>query len=89
MTAHLIISGFVQGVGYRHFVRNNAQKLGLTGWVANVPDGKVETLLQGQKEKIEEMIRLCRKGPFLSEIENVDVEWRETEEEFSDFEIDS
>ncbi|OGH17671.1 MAG: acylphosphatase [Candidatus Levybacteria bacterium RIFCSPHIGHO2_02_FULL_37_10] len=87
MKAHVVISGFVQGVGYRHFIRSNAQKLGLTGWVANVPDGKVEVLFQGPKEKIEEVILLCRKGPFLAEVEDVDVEWEEIEESFSDFKI--
>ena len=87
MKAHVVISGFVQGVGYRHFIRSNAQKLGLTGWVANVPDGKVEVLFQGPKEKIEEVILLCRKGAFLAEVEDVDVEWEEIEESFSDFKI--
>ncbi|MDP3988381.1 MAG: acylphosphatase [Candidatus Levybacteria bacterium] len=100
-TAHIFVSGFVQGVGYRHFVRSSAQKLGLTGWVANVQDGKacpqrqqtglrggrVEALFQGSKENIEKMIQLCRKGPFLSEVENVEVEWNKTEESFSDFRI--
>lgn len=86
-TAHIIISGFVQGVGYRHFVRSNAQKLGLTGWVANSIDRKVEAVFSGSAERIEEMIRLCRKGPFLSEVENVEVEWKETEKVFDSFEI--
>ncbi|MCL5019401.1 MAG: acylphosphatase [Patescibacteria group bacterium] len=92
--AHVFISGFVQGVGYRHFVKSNALRLGITGWVTNLPDGRVEALFQSSagsnqvsKEKIEEIIRLCRKGPFLSEVENVEVEWKKAEEEFSDFRI--
>lgn len=87
MKARVVISGFVQGVGYRHFVRSNAQKLGLTGWVKNLVGGRVEALFQGSKENIEEMIELCRKGPFLAEVEDVWVEWKETEEEFSDFKV--
>lgn len=87
MCTHVIVSGFVQGVGFRHFVRSNAQKLGLTGWVKNLSDNRVGALFQGSKENIEKMILLCRKGPFLSEVENVDVEWKETEEPFSDFKI--
>lgn len=87
LCVHVIISGFVQGVGYRQFVKSNARRLGLTGWVTNLPDNRVEAVFQGSKEKIEEIIRLCRKGPFLSEVENVEVEWKETEEEFSDFRI--
>lgn len=85
--ARVLISGFVQGVGFRHFVRNKALELGLTGWVQNLPDGRVEAILQGSKEKIEEMIRFCRKGPFLAEIEDVEVVWEEAKEKLSSFEI--
>ncbi|MBI2034612.1 MAG: acylphosphatase [Candidatus Levybacteria bacterium] len=87
--AHLFISGFVQGVGYRHFVRKNAQRFGLTGWVRNLPDNRVEAVLQGSKAQIEKLILLCRskKGPFLAEIENIDIAWEEKKELFNDFEI--
>lgn len=85
--AHVFISGTVQGVGYRYFVRSNAQKLGLTGWVRNTEDGGVEAVLQGDKDKIEEMIGLCRQGPMLSEVEHIGFEWEETEEHYSGFEI--
>lgn len=85
--AHVFISGFVQGVGFRHFVRSKALDLRLTGWVRNLPDGRVEAVFQGSKENIEEMIRLSRKGAFLSEIENVEVEWEEESKELTSFEI--
>lgn len=85
--ARVLISGFVQGVGFRHFVRNKALEIGLTGWVRNLPDGRVEVVLQGSKEKIEEMIRLCKKGPFLGEVEDIVVEWQEEDRQFSDFSI--
>jgi acylphosphatase len=85
--AHVFISGTVQGVGYRYFVRSNARQLGLTGWVRNVEDGGVESVFQGSKEKIEEMIALCRKGPMLSEVEHIGFEWEEAEETFSEFSI--
>ena len=85
--AHIFISGFVHGVGYRHFVRKNAQKLGLTGWVRNLPDNRVEALIQGKKEDIENLIVLCRKGPFLAEVEDVAVEWEEMKEKLYDFQI--
>jgi len=75
--AHIFISGFVQGVSFRHFVKRKAQEIGLTGWVKNLPDGRVEAVFQGPKEKIEGIILLCRKGPFLSEVEDVEVEWEE------------
>lgn len=83
--AHVFISGFVQGVGFRHFVRRKAQELGLTGWVKNLPKRRVEAVFQGPKEKIEEIILLCRKGPFLSEVEDVEVEWGEPEKGYTSF----
>lgn len=83
--AHVFISGTVQGVGFRYFVRSNAKKLGLTGWVRNTEDGGVEAVFQGEGEKIEEMIGVCRKGPMLSEVEQIGFEWEEIEETFSDF----
>ena len=51
--AHIFISGFVQGVGFRQFIKINADKLKLKGWVRNLSDGRVEAMLQGSKEKIE------------------------------------
>lgn len=93
--AHVFISGAVQGVGFRYFVRSNAQKLGLTGWARNTEDGGVEAVFQSSassdqegREKIEEMIGLCRKGPMLSEVEHIGFEWEEEEEQFDDFIIE-
>lgn len=83
--AHVFISGNVQGVGFRYFVRSNAKKLGLTGFVRNTEDGGVEALFQGRKETIEEMIAFCQKGPFLSEVKQLGVEWKECKEDFQDF----
>ena len=85
--AHIFISGFVQGIGFRQFILRQAQDLPLTGWVRNIPDGRVEAIFQGEKEKIEESISLCRKGPFLAEVENVEVKWEDREESFESFEI--
>lgn len=87
MVARIFISGFVQGVGFREFIRRNAFTNGLSGWVKNLPDGRVEAVFSGSREKIEEMIRLCRKGPFLAEVENVEVIWEEQEDKFERFEI--
>ncbi|MEK7534472.1 MAG: acylphosphatase [Patescibacteria group bacterium] len=92
--ARIFISGFVQAVGFRQFIKINADRLKLEGWVRNLPDGQVEAVFQGSKEKIKEMIVLCKKGPFLAEVESVDVVWEETKaksdlakEKFEGFEI--
>lgn len=87
MTAVIYISGFVQGVGFRQFIKKEAIKLGLTGYVKNLPDGRVEVLAQGSKENIENLIKHSEKGPFLSEVKNLDVVWEEKREVLEDFAI--
>lgn len=91
--AHLFIFGFVQGVGYRQFVKQNAKKLGLTGWVKNDLSGRVEVVVQSSassdqeaKEKIEQLIELCKKGPFLAEVKNIEEKWEDEKEKFTTFE---
>lgn len=80
----IFISGFVQGVGFRQFIQRIAQDLRLTGWVRNLPDNRVEAVFQSSaseekeaKEQINKIISLCRKGPFLSEVKNMEVIWEE------------
>jgi acylphosphatase len=85
MQARIYIFGFVQGIGFRYFVKSNARRLKLSGWVRNTDDGRVEALVQGQKETIEKLISLCKKGPFLSEVKTVDVIWEKEEESFEGF----
>ena len=85
--AHVFISGRVQGVGYRYFVKSNAKKLGLMGWVLNTEDGGVEAVLQGDEKTIEQMIALCRQGPLLAEVEHIGFELEAAEETFTDFKI--
>jgi acylphosphatase len=91
MKAHVFITGFVQGVGFRRFVRHHALKLELTGWVKNLLDNRVEAVFEGSKEQLKEIISICQKGAYLSEVRNVVVEWgNESQfgaEEFKDFRI--
>ncbi len=86
MIHHVFVSGFVQGVGFRQFIKNNAKDLNLAGFAQNLPDGRVEAILQGRMEDINKMILLCRKGPFLSEVENVESK-RVEEGNFDSFEV--
>lgn len=85
--AHVMIRGFVQGVGYRKWARKKALDAGLTGWVRNLPDGSVEALLQGKKHAIEAVIKEYEKGPFLAEVELVDVIWEDQKESLTDFTV--
>ena len=84
---HLIISGFVQGVGFRYFVKQKADELALTGWVRNTPEGNVEVVLEGDQKKLEEVIAVCREGPPPASVKNVSVEESEATGEFRSFEI--
>ena len=85
--AHVFISGTVQGVGYRYFVRSNARKLGLTGWVRNTEDGGVEAVFQGEQPVIQQMLALCKQGPFLSEVKHIGFEEEEMDEVFTEFTV--
>jgi len=60
---HIHVSGRVQGVFYRSNTRRRALGLGLTGWVRNIPDGRVEAVVEGEEEQIEKLIDWCRRGP--------------------------
>jgi acylphosphatase len=84
---HIFISGFVQGVGFRQFVKKNALKLNLTGWIRNLSDNRVEAVFCGSKEQIEKIISICRKGPFLSEVKDIEVISEDSKEYFNSFEI--
>lgn len=81
---HVLISGKVQGVGFRASTRRRAKNLELAGWVKNTEDGKVEAVFEGEDDNVEEMLDWCRKGPSIAKVVNVDVEEEEPEilEEF-------
>ncbi|MGE0472863.1 MAG: acylphosphatase [Nitrospirales bacterium] len=75
--AHIIVSGRVHGVGFRAFVHRQATNLGLDGWVRNCADGTVETQVEGERAVIETFLEQLRKGPTLSRVEAVQVDWTE------------
>ena len=85
--AHVLISGNVQGVFFRANTRNLARELGLTGWVRNTPDGRVEAVFEGKKESVEKALEFCRKGPPGADVRSVDVKWEGYRGEFSGFSI--
>jgi acylphosphatase len=85
--AHVFVSGRVQGVFFRDHTRRWASSLGLTGWVRNVYDGRVEIIAEGEKGKVESLIDRLREGPPISRVENVEVTWEEYTGEFSDFRV--
>ena len=84
---HLKISGQVQGVSFRYQTQIQAQKLGLTGWIKNAPDGIVELVAQGDKASLEGFIKWCKTGPEYASVSHIDQKWRESSEKFLNFEI--
>ena len=74
LQARLAITGRVQGVGYRDWAMETAQRLGLSGWVRNRTDGSVEALVVGDDQAVGRMIEACRRGPSLARVDAVDVE---------------
>ena len=85
--AHVYISGRVQGVFFRANTRDKAVALGLTGWVRNRVDGRVEAVFEGEKEKVDEMLKWCHEGPRFSEVDEVGVEFEKPSGEFTGFEV--
>ncbi len=77
---HLFISGDVQGVGFRYFIRSKAKKHQVTGWVRNLAGGKVEAVLQGDRENIEKIIHASWEGPFLAKVIDIEVSEEEITE---------
>lgn len=84
---HVYISGLVQGVGFRHATYRHACSLGLTGWVRNAPDGRVEALFEGERGVLERMLEWCLRGPVLSRVDKVDSTWTQATGSFEGFEI--
>lgn len=85
---HLLISGIVQGVNFRYYTRETARRLKLTGWVKNLPDGKVEAVAEGDEKAIDEFIEWCKHGPPSAKVEHVEIKKVKYTGEFSDFKID-
>lgn len=83
--ATLRISGVVQGVGYRYFVRRTAEALGISGYVRNRFDGRVEVVAEGEKSAVSTLIDDLGAGPRYASVERVDVEWQEATGEFRGF----
>jgi acylphosphatase len=73
LVRHVVVEGFVQGVGYRDFTRRAALRLGVSGWVRNRSDGAVEALIYGAPAAVEALVAKMRGGPRFAEVENLSV----------------
>jgi acylphosphatase len=82
-----VVTGRVQGVGYRAYAREEAATLGLIGWVRNEPDGRVRVVAEGPRPQIERLLDSLHVGPSAARVERVDETWGPAEERHSGFEI--
>ena len=85
---HIIISGMVQGVGYRFFCRHEAAALGITGYVKNLYNGDVEILAEGEEEVLGHFIKMLRKGPHFSQVQDLNITTLPCENKYHNFQID-
>jgi len=86
-TKTISVKGRVQGVGFRYFVLRNAKRLGIRGFVKNMPDRSVYIEAQGQEENLNELIGLCWKGPDRSRVDSVETN-EVVRKEWNDFYVE-
>ncbi|SFL86308.1 acylphosphatase [Gracilibacillus orientalis] len=85
---HVIVSGRVQGVGFRSFTQQVAMENDVVGWVKNLDDGSVEIEAQGKDDKVEKFFNQVKKGPsFFAKVKNIEITEKEIENTFKNFEI--
>ncbi len=84
---HIFYSGRVQGVGFRYTAQETAQRFGLSGWVRNRRDGRVEILAEGDEKTLTDFLAAMQTGPLGANIRNVETTWQEATSEFLSFTI--
>ena len=82
-----IVSGLVQGVGFRYYIYHNAVSLGLRGFTRNLWDGTVYAIAEGSKQAVEQLHNHLKSGPMMAHVESIQVEYNNATNEFEEFEI--
>lgn len=75
--AHVWITGKVHSVNFRAVTRDEAKRVGVQGWVKNLPDGRVEAIFEGSRAAVQRMVSWCYSGPSTAEVEGVEVAWED------------
>ena len=81
------VTGRVQGVGFRNFVKKKADPLNVTGYAKNLPDKRVEFVLQGEQAAVATLLQNINRGPLFASVKSLDSEMLETDEHHQDFSI--
>jgi acylphosphatase len=84
---HIVVKGYVQGVGFRYFVYNRASHYKLTGYVQNLYDGRVVIEAEGDRSLLEEFVADIKIGPRAARVSGVQVTWKAPQSQYSQFEI--
>lgn len=87
LRAHVVVQGLVQGVWFRASTRDEAVRIGVGGWVRNLPDGSVEALFEGEAKKVEAIVGWCHRGPSGARVSRVDITWEPYKNEFASFDV--
>ncbi len=87
--AEIIVTGRVHGVGFRYFCLTHANNLGLNGYVKNMPDGSVNSFVEGDKDSIEQYFNLMQQGPKSSSVTKTEINWFSYIKQFNSFMITS
>ena len=84
---HILISGDVQGIGFRFSTIQVARDLKLTGWVRNNPESTVEIIAEGEEESLENLIAWAKEGPKPAKVANVKIDWQKPTGDFDSFDV--
>lgn len=85
--AEIIVSGLVQGVGFRYYTVRQATRIGVKGYVMNLPDDRVLAVAEGEIHQIEELYHCMKTGPSRSSVKSCKIIWKEALNEFNVFDI--
>lgn len=83
----IYVSGYVQGIGFRSFTKKRATEISLSGFARNLPDGRVEIIVEGDESKINQFVERLKEGPWGSRVEKTEIRWEKPTTEFRGFEI--
>ena len=84
---HAVVTGRVQGVGFRYFVAEQAERLGVTGWVRNRWDNSVELTAEGTRQALDRQVVQLQRGPASAYVSQVQVDWEQPRRDFLDFRV--
>ncbi len=85
--AHVLVSGTVQGVFFRESTRKMAEKMNVSGWIRNLPDGRVEALFEGDEENVKKILEWAKEGPPSAKVEDIGIHYEEYEGESRGFRV--